>query len=402
MSTAVWARWRRPLERPAVVRVLGSDAVLALALLAGCVAVALLLPHDGRATDGLALALLAGVVGPLAWRRRAPLAVLLVSLAFAAVFHRLDYQHAAPFAATAVAAYTVAAAGPRRRTLALAVGVLAVVVLVWQLNGGIPALKLLRISGWLLSVVALGEAVRLHRGLLAAARERAERAERSREEEAARRVAEERLRVARDLHDLLAHSITVIGVRASVAAHLLTVDPARADLPAVAGTLEEISDVCRDARAELRYTLRGLRGDEAGSAGPPAGVAGIPDLARAAERAGAEVALSLPPDLDPVPGLVGAAAYRIVQEALTNAVRHAGPGVRVRVALARAPGTLRVSVADAGPPAGGPPGPPGAGFGLAGMRERARGVGGALTAGPAAAGAGFLVTAELPLEGSPS
>ncbi|KAB8169817.1 sensor histidine kinase [Streptomyces sp. 3MP-14] len=403
VSVVVSAVRRRLPEVPSRLGPFGLDALLALALALTCGAIALLLPHDGRAVDGLALALLVGVTVPLAWRRRAPLGALLVSLAFTAAYHRLDYQHVAPFAATAVGAYTVAAVGPRRRTLVLAGGVLLVVVFVWYGNGGGPALKLLRISGWLLCILAVGETVRLHRRLLAAARERAERAERTREEEAARRVAEERLRIARDLHDLLAHSITVIGVRASVAAHLLSVERgARVDLPTVAATLDGIADVCRDARAELRYTLRGLRGDEPEPAGPPPGVAGIPDLVRAAEGAGASVELTVEPDLGPLPGLVGAAAYRIVQEALTNAVHHAGPGARIAVALRRADDALRLTVADGGPSPGSRPArAPGSGLGLAGMRERARGVGGRLTAGPRPSGGpGFEVAAELPLKGS--
>lgn len=403
VTSVISALRRRLPEVPARVGTFGVDAGLALALAVACGVVALTVPHDGRAVDGFALALLVAVAVPLAWRRRAPLAVLLVSLAFAAVYHRLDYQHAAPFAATAVGAYTVAAAGPRRRTLLLAGGVLLVVVLVWHGNGGGSALKLLRISGWMLCVLAVGETVRLHRQLLAAARERAERAERTREEEAARRVAEERLRIARDLHDLLAHSITVIGVRASVAAHLLSVEPkARVDLPTVADTLDGIAEVCREARAELRYTLRGLRGDEPEPAGPPPGVAGIPDLVRAAEGAGARVELTMAPDLGPLPGLVGAAAFRIVQEALTNAVHHAGPGVRIGVALRRSDDVLRLTVVDDGPAAGPrPPGVAGVGLGLTGMRERARGVGGGLSAGPRGPGVpGFEVFAELPLKGS--
>ncbi|GAA3853542.1 sensor histidine kinase [Streptomyces sedi] len=394
---------RRLSELPARLGEFRVDALLAAALAVACGAIAVLLPHDGRATDGPALALLGAVVAPLAWRRRAPLGTLLLSLAFAAVYHRLDYQHAAPFAATAVGAYTAAAAGPRWRTLVLAGGVLLAVLVVWQGNGGGSALKLLRISGWLLCVLAVGEAARLHRRLLAAARERAERAERTREEEAARRVAEERLRIARDLHDLLAHSVTVIGVRASVAAHLLTVEPARADLPAVTGTLESIADVCRDARAELRHTLRGLRGDEPEPDGPPPGIDALPDLVRIAEEAGAVVEATVAPDLGAVPGLVGAAAYRVVQEALTNAVRHAGPGTRVAVAVRRDGDTLRVNVADGGPsPGTARPEPASSepGLGLTGMRERARAAGGTLRAGPRAHGAlGFEVTAELPLKG---
>ena len=145
---------------------------------------------------------------------------------------------------------------------------------------------MLQSAGWIVAVAVVGEVVRMHRNYVAAIVERAERAERTREEEAARRVAEERLRIARDLHDLLAHTITLIGVQTSVAAHVLVADPDRLDRTAVAGALDTIADTCREARAELRTTLRVLRAD---GDGPLPDLAGIPSLARAAEAAGAQV-----------------------------------------------------------------------------------------------------------------
>ncbi|CAM5394315.1 histidine kinase OS=Streptomyces antimycoticus OX=68175 GN=SSPO_066190 PE=4 SV=1 [Streptomyces antimycoticus] len=192
-------------------------------------------------------------------------------------------------------------------------------------------LDMLRTSGWVLSVVVIGEAVRIHRKYIAAILERAERAERTREDEAARRVAEERLRIARDLHDLLAHSITLIGVQTSVAAHVLIADPERLDREAMAKSLDSIADTCRDARAELRATLQVLRGVAGGDAdhadeedtGPLPGLAGLADLAAAAEAAGVRVDLTVDVEASELAPAVGAAAYRIVQEALTNAVRHA-------------------------------------------------------------------------------
>jgi signal transduction histidine kinase len=235
----------------------------------------------------------------------------------------------------------------------------------------------------------------VHGQYFASVVERAERAERTREEEARRRVAEERLRIARDLHDLLAHSITLIGVQTSVAAHVLAADPDRLDRTAVARALDDISETCRTARGELRTTLEVLRADEHGGSdgrGPLPGLDGVPDLVAAARSAGARVEPLGAVRADGVPSAVGAAAYRIVQEALTNAVRHAGPGVLVRVDLRTDGWALRVTVADDGiGDAGGPPG-----FGLTGMRERARSVGGTVEAGTREEG-GFAVVATLPL-----
>ncbi|MDT0345267.1 sensor histidine kinase [Streptomyces litchfieldiae] len=380
-------------------RILRRDTYIALGVGALCAFLGAAVEHDGNALDPLGWLLLAGTVVPLAWRRLRPMPVLIVGLAFAATYHRMDYNHVAPFLASALAVYTVAAVGPRRRTLAMAGVVMAVIAVVWTQATPVAGRDMLQSSGWILAVIAFGEAVRLHHQYLAAMRERAERAERTREQEAARRVAEERVRIARDLHDLLAHSITLIGVRASVAAHLLVTDPGRLDRDAVAEALESISATCRDARADLRTTLQVLRGDDQPGSGPLPGLAGLLDLARAAETAGARVELSVDAD-DTLPPVVSAAAYRIVQEALTNAVRHAGPQVGIRVAVRRDGPTLSIRVADDGGPRAGAPadpaGPPG--YGIAGMRERATSIGGSLAARPRSDAPGFVVTAELPAE----
>ncbi|GAA1925903.1 histidine kinase [Streptomyces sodiiphilus] len=394
----------RPPRRPE------RQDVLLTALVAAVSGLFAAYGFGGGSLAPLAWLLLAGCVLPLLWRRQHPLAVLVVSVGFSVVYHALDFPHAAPVTASMVAVYTLAAVGPRSRTLWVGGVVVAAVAVVMLATDAHQGLELLRATGWVVAVLATGEAVRMHRRYIGAIKERAERAERTREEEAARRVAEERLRIARDLHDLLAHSITLIGVQTSVASHVLIADPGRLDREAVARALDGIADTCRDARAELRTTLEVLRADGPdtpdgpGGGGPLPGVSGIPDLVRTAEAAGATVGLELRP-AGPVPPAVSAAAYRIVQEALTNAVRHAGPVVRIEVSVLREAGALRVSVTDEGAPAGARAGadpagaqPAGApsGYGIPGMRERARSVGGTLEAGQRPGG-GFAVTAVLPV-----
>ncbi|MFE7075943.1 sensor histidine kinase [Streptomyces sp. NPDC057620] len=389
---------RDPLTAPHRTR---NDAFLAVGVAAVAVVLSLFVV-DGRPLDPLGWALLSGAHVPLVWRRGRPLLVLLAVAACASPYHALDYNHAVPIPATLLALYTVAATGTVRRTLLTAVAVLGPTLVINGLINPDGALEFLRISGWIIAVLFFGVDARFYRQYVASIVERAERAERTREEEARRRVAEERLRIARDLHDLLAHSITLIGVQTSVAAHVLTVDPERLDRRAVAQALDGIAETCRTARGELRTTLEVLRANEIGlngspdGRGPLPGLDGLAALVEAARTAGAEVELDV--HADGVPPSVGAAAYRIVQEALTNAVRHGGrDDLTVRVGLRISEGALRVRVTDDGTGRGGPGAAGGTpGFGLVGMRERARSVGGTLDAGPGP-GTGFEVTAALPL-----
>ncbi|WP_436984526.1 sensor histidine kinase [Streptomyces sp. enrichment culture] len=379
---------RDPLTAPHAFR---NDTVLAFAAAALAAGIALL-ADDGRAPDAPGWTLLLAAHAPLPWRRRRPLLVLLLIVACVAPYHALDHVHSAPTPATYIALYTVAVTGRPLRTVLVGAGVIGLSVSVMLTVSAHEALELLKISGWVVAVLFCGVDVRFYRQYVASIVERAERAERTREEEARRRVAEERLRIARDLHDLLAHSITVIGVRTAVAAHVLSADPGRLDRETVAEALDDIAETCRSARGELRTTLEVLRAHDPGDArGPLPGLDGLPDLAEAARLAGARVEQTV--RIRHAPPAVGAAAYRIVQEALTNAVRHAGPGPAVRVELDERAGALHLSVRDdgTGPAPGGTPG-----FGLVGMRERARSVGGTLDAGPRAGG-GFEVTAVLPL-----
>ncbi|MEV0490867.1 sensor histidine kinase [Streptomyces atratus] len=381
---------RDPLQAPHKTR---TDALVAGG--AGALSVVLTLTTDqARTPDALGWVLLIASAVPIVWRRRNPLLALLAMIPVLVPYHALDNAHSAPMPQTWIALYTVAVTGRPLRTLMTGIGVLSVMVTVVLTINTHEGMQLLRISGWIIAVLFCGVDVRIYRQYVASVLERAERAERTREEEARRRVAEERLRIARDLHDLLAHSITLIGVQTSVASHILTVDPDRLDRQAVARSLEDIADTCREARAELRTTLQVLRGDGHEADGPLPDLAALPGLVRAAEAAGAQVDLAVRTPGSRVAPATGAAAYRIVQESLTNALRHAGPEVRITVAVEPdGRGALSVKVTDDG---AGPRGNGSApGFGIVGMRERARSTGGTLTVGPGPAG-GFEVAAVLP------
>lgn len=387
------------LRRATGADALRHDAYLAAALaVVDCVA-AVVIKGDGRVPDPLGFALLLAVHVPLVWRRRRPVLMLWTLVALVAPYHMLDNNHTAAVAPAMLVLYTVAVSGTARRTLLNGAAVVAFTLLVNALFTPHELPEFLRISGWIVSVLIFGGYVRVHSQYVASVVERAERAERTREEEARRRVAEERLRIARDLHDLLAHSITLVGVQTSVAAHVLAADPDRLDRAAVATALDDIAETCRTARGETaRHTGVLRESDRAGTGdrGPLPGLDGLADLVDAARTAGARVDITVA--ADGVPSGVGAAAYRIVQEALTNAVRHGGADLAIRVELRAGEGALRVRVTDDG--VGGAAGGAmeGSGFGILGMRERARSVGGTLEAGPRTGG-GFEVEAVLPLGG---
>ena len=247
-------------------------------------------------------------------------------------------------------------------------------------------------AGWLVSIVGMLVAGRMWQLHLREAEQRAEEAERTRDEVALRKAVEERLRIARELHDSLTHSISVIQVQAGVAAHL-----ARKRGEEVPAALAAIQEASADASRELRATLGILRASDDSDC---SGLRQLDALIARARAAGLPVTVTvggterqLTPDVDQ-------AAYRIVQEALTNVTRHTGQACTT-VHLQYGPGLLTVQVDDdgagnGGSGGGGAPAPqPTSGMGLIGMRERVSALGGSLDAGPRAGG-GFRVRAELP------
>jgi signal transduction histidine kinase len=251
-----------------------------------------------------------------------------------------------------------------------------------DLNG--PASVTVVFTAAAIAVDSIGSRLRAQRAL-AAQTERAE-AERAR-----RAVLEERTRIARELHDVVAHHMSLIAVRAETAPYRLAglPEPARAEF----GSL---SEEAREALADMRRLLGVLRHDQPAALAPQPRLADLPALVDAARQAGLSVELSAPAALDQVPSGVGVCAYRIVQESLSNASQHA-PGAAVTVSVDRDSGAVLLRVAN-GP--GGSANPfeneHGPGHGLTGMRERVALLGGSLSAGPAPDG-GFVVSAVLPL-----
>jgi signal transduction histidine kinase len=384
----------RALATPAVGDVaLGVLAAVSIVAATGQIEVS----EGERALDPVAYACMVTAGGALAGRRRVPLLTVAVITAALAVYISRDYPGGPVFVTLFVALYSVATQRSRRVVLTSAALAAGSLVVVGEVAGTGPGLVHLVFVGWAGAAVFLGDALRSRRDHMAALEERARHLEQSREEEARRRVAEERLRIARDLHDSVAHSMATINVQAGVAAHVIDRHPDRARESLV--VIQQASGEVLDELAAVLGLLR-LDPSEAPDRSPTPGLDQLPALVSSTRRSGLEVALDAESGPDEVSPSIGVAAYRIVQESLTNVVRHAGPAARATVTIAAdGIGGLCVEVADNGT---GPDGSnaadsaaPGAGVGIIGMRERAEATGGRLEAGPGPAG-GFVVRATWP------
>ena len=247
-------------------------------------------------------------------------------------------------------------------------------------------------SVWVGLAVVAGIALDARRRFVRESRAREEWTQRSREEEARRRLVEERLQIAREMHDVIGHSLAVISLQAGVAEHLLASRPEEARKAVTA-----IRSVSKQALTELRSELAALRGDGLTGADrrPTPGLSALPALAAQMRDAGLRVELDLPQGGMEVPEIVSTAAYRIVQESLTNVARHAGTGTTATVRVLLEADRLELEINDDGIGAGEPPRE---GGGLQGMRERAVALAGAFSAGRRPEG-GFRVWASLPLGG---
>jgi signal transduction histidine kinase len=261
-------------------------------------------------------------------------------------------------------------------------------------GGGQPAPDIFQrwflLIGWMVASSVMAEVSRQHRAYLDQVEQRAADAERSREENARRRADSERLRIARELHDSLTHSISIIKVQAGVAVHLAH----KSDQP-VPEALVAIQQASTEAMRELRATLEVLRSDR-DSAG--SGLDRLDNLIDGARKAGLPVTVTVSGQSRILPAPVDRAAYRIIQEALTNVARHAGQAT-ASVHLDYREDDLTVRIDDDGEGNGDTDTAPG--VGLVGMRERVAALGGSLHAAPHQGGAGFTVRAELPLQSHP-
>jgi signal transduction histidine kinase len=352
-------------------------------------------PHHLR--DGIALLLAGLACGALTLRRRWPYPSLSVSTVAAELFLARSTGDGGVLilAAPLIILYTVAESTGRRRSLVVA-GLLVLILGAFHTFGapaqwlGPENIALAALGGL---AVAAGEASRSRRAYLAEVLLRAADAERDRQAQARRQVTEERLRIARELHDSVGHHLALINVQAGVARHVMTGSPA-----ATVETLARIRDGSRAALEELRDTVGLLRqpGEPSAPTEPTVGLDSLGDLITAYERSGLQITVRRDGDQQPVPWPIGLTAYRIVQESLTNVCRHAGP-TTARVVLRHDPAALTVIVENDGPPAAAPS--PNA-HGIIGMRERVTAVGGTLIARPRPGG-GFRVAAILPTSAVP-
>ncbi|WSQ13107.1 sensor histidine kinase [Streptomyces sp. NBC_01231] len=331
-------------------------------------------------TTAVDYALIALGSAALAFYRPAPLAVLAAATATGVAY--VLHAHPGLLAAVPVlaAVHTASRVGHRGWAAAASGAYLAAYVATGPTTGEVVE-KAALFTGWFLCAVVTGLADRNWQAYLRQTEQRALEAERTREEAALRRAGEERLRIARELHDSLTHSISIVKLQAGVAVHL-----ARKRGEEVPPALLAIQEAGGEAMRELRATLGVLRTDE-----PTGTPAQLVDRARAA---GLAVELTVNGGERPLPATLERAAYRIVQEALTNAARHAGPA-KVQVQLDYGDHELTIQVDDEG--AADPACPPKPGTGLTGMRERVTALGGTLHTGPRDEG-GFSVRAEIPLE----
>jgi len=320
-------------------------------------------------------------------RRRYPGTVLGVTLVLALLAQSLGHAHMGWLAV--IVAFFAAVRARRRAAVisSLVIGYLASVWPPWLIGspGHTQVASALDLLCGLLVLLSAAELVR-------AAAQRRLAAQRIREQELLRLASEERMRIARDLHDVVAHNISVINVQANTALHLARRQPEVAQQ-----ALATINDVSRQALAELRSVLGVLRADGAAPREPAPGLGELGTLVGNMAAAGLKVELETEGSPAPLPASVEVAAYRIIREALTNSARHSG-AARATVRVRYRGSEVEIEVEDKGTTGPRPPRPAGTGSGIAGMTDRAQALGGRLTAGPRSGG-GFLVTAVLPISG---
>jgi signal transduction histidine kinase len=373
-------------------------------LAAGILAVEVFVAARARAGDG-SIAAAIGELPPPAWivlfagsavlvlRRRRPLIVLGVVVAAYVTWHLIGYADG-PSLAILVATYGVGRYIADTRSSVLAVIAAAAVFVAIAIRDGDPTADVV-LAGTAIPFLPwyIGRGVAARRERLTLLEERAELLERERTAELRQAIEEERRSIARELHDVVAHRVSLMTVQAGAAQAVLDDDPGRA-----AKAMSAVEDAGRAALDELRHLLD-ILGPRSGEQprSPAASLADLPKLAEQMESAGLGVVLDVEGLPDDIPTRVDLSAFRIVQESLTNTLRHAGPGATATIRVAFDDGELSIEVVDDG--VGESSWTGGSGRGLAGMRERAELLGGRFDAGPVGGG-GFRVTADIPLRGT--
>ncbi len=360
------------------MRVRTGDVVLAVALAAvgagGAVAGEVFSDVD-RPVDvvGVGLAAFAGLA--LTARQREPVGALAATTALTWAYLALGYPYGPILLSFLVGVYTVGRYRPLSRSAPACVAALAILLThVATHPAALPGLLgLLPGSAWAVVPFSIGATLRLHR----------EAIDRERAEAVRRRVDDERLRIAQEVHDVVGHGLVAIKMQADIALHLLAARPTQAET-----ALTAISRTSTEALDEVRATLSMLRGIT--TAGAP-GIDRLADLRDRMREVGMRVHLDAPPAPDALPPAVGLAGYRVVQESLTNVLRH-GEVKAATVTVAYEPGTMVVVISN---PAPRPTTRGRGGLGIDGMRERVTALGGDLTAGPTADGR-FEVRASIP------
>jgi len=334
-----------------------------------------------------ALILVALACAALYWRRSQPLAVLWVTVIATALSAAIGYSELAGGYAMLVALYDVGRHATHERWSYIGLGgalaVLGFDYLIGEVTAAAVGFGIVVLSG----VWYIGRQVRMRA-------ERAAQLEREQAADAHRAVAEERTRIARELHDVVAHRVSLMTVQAGAAKTVAGSDP-----QAALQAMEAVEHAGRQALDELRHLLGVLRPEaDGGLLGPQPGLADVARLVEQFKEAGLDVSLTMVDVPTDLPARVDLSAYRIVQEALTNVLKHAGPGAQSEVRLSTDNGAVAIEVSDEGDAA---TTLPGSGHGIMGMRERALLLGGSLTAGPHADG-GFRVVARLPIGEGPA
>jgi signal transduction histidine kinase len=367
-----------------------------LALAAGLFTVAGIASRDELGSlrpDVFAYSLGIGAAAALLWRRRFPATVVAVVLLTNLLYHAIGYPGGPPVVSLWVALMSAAALGHKRAALAGLISWLAISVLAQLVFGNDSPTYVAAMAALITSAYLLGALQHSRNQYQAEMLERTRLSKAQLDREAEQRVIEERLRIARELHDVMAHTITAISVQAGSGVDVFEERPDQARV-----ALEAIRGLSREAMSELRATIGPLRSgrDPEPDRMPAPGLAELDDVIETVVQAGIAVELVRDGDVTPLPSSVDLTAYRIVQESLTNVVRHAGAR-RAHVVIELRPGAVMVEVHDDGP---GPNGDISPGHGIKGMAERVHALGGTFSAG-GDPGGGFRVTAMLPLE-SPS